>query len=261
MSEDATALRQAVYGGARRVLPPGDASRALVAAVWAVVEAALGPDPRRVHERLTTPALLDRLAEARAALRAEPFRGLVHAVMRAAGQAPEACAVDLLRLRAVTPGGWRAPGAAVAWSVHRDTWYANPRAQLNWWIPLHDVSARDGLRFLPASFGFPVENDSARFDYDVFMRQAGWQARQGGAVYPHATGPEAEADGVGQGMAAAAVLLFSADQLHRSPRFDGPLTRLSVDFRSVHRADRAAGLGAPGVDARCTGDASKDYPW
>jgi hypothetical protein len=36
-------------------------------------------------------------------------------------------------------------------------------------------------------------------------------------------------------------------------------TRISVDFRTVHRADVEAGRGSPNVDSHCTGTTLRDY--
>jgi len=36
-------------------------------------------------------------------------------------------------------------------------------------------------------------------------------------------------------------------------------TRISVDFRTVSRADVEAGRGAPNVDSHCTGTTMRDY--
>lgn len=37
------------------------------------------------------------------------------------------------------------------------------------------------------------------------------------------------------------------------------MTRYSIDFRTVHRADLVSGIGAPRTDAHCTGTSLRDF--
>lgn len=54
-------------------------------------------------------------------------------------------------------------------------------------------------------------------------------------------------------MPVGAAMLFSATQLHATiPNYSGR-TRWSIDFRTVHRGDLEADIGASWVDEACTG--------
>ena len=55
------------------------------------------------------------------------------------------------------------------------------------------------------------------------------------------------------------ILLFSADQLHRSIPNTSGLSRYSIDYRVVSTADIEAGRGAPAPDVACTGTAIRDF--
>ena len=55
------------------------------------------------------------------------------------------------------------------------------------------------------------------------------------------------------------MMVFSGAQLHSSVPNSSGRTRISVDFRTVHRADVEAGRGAPNVDSHCTGTTMRDY--
>src|SRR5690606_17625914 len=92
---------------------------------------------------------------------------------------------DRVRLRGVRPGAHREPAARHAFSFHRDTWFANPRAQLNWWIPLHDVEAERTFEFVPEAFGARVENDSHLFDFETWTRRVGFQNARAPADAPY----------------------------------------------------------------------------
>src|SRR4051812_48179803 len=129
---DNTALRLAVYAGSIFQLPPGEAARRLVAAVRGLLRQALDGPIEEAASHLTPAELLRRVARVRRALASESsFRAGVQAVMAEVGFDPAANAFDVPRLRAVLPGGHDNPAAAAAYTAHRDTWYANPPAQVN----------------------------------------------------------------------------------------------------------------------------------
>jgi ectoine hydroxylase-related dioxygenase (phytanoyl-CoA dioxygenase family) len=174
---------------------------------------------------------------------------------------PEETVFDAMRLR------WNAPQAvfdeaAVYSAMHRDTWFANPSCQINWWVPLFEVEPSQTFRFLPGYFRQPVENTSGEFDYDRWAREVGFSTEKSGispAHYPTVTLPPSDDQAFGVAAQAGQILAFSAAHLHRTAHNQSPFTRFSIDFRTVHRPDHQAGLGAPNVDNASTGDASVDY--
>lgn len=269
---DAQALRQALYEGAVLIAPPGPASRALCAQVnHLLTEAFPGLPPRRAHAHLSTEEVLTRVGQVRQLLRAPRFTAAARAVMAECGLDPGASAVDVVRLRAVLPGGHHSPAAAPAYALHRDTWYGNPQAQINLWLPLHDVAAGQALFFLPDWFARPVPNDSHRFDYDAWIERVGWQRqhRPPDAAYPTVQADLSDARRAAVACPEAAAVLFAAAHLHGTSTLEDTATpvvgesagwiRFSLDFRAVHLPDHAAGRGAPDVDQRCRGSALKDY--
>ena len=60
----------------------------------------------------------------------------VRAIARALGCEPEKIHADVPKLRTAFPQGGLSTGIAYAFQAHRDTWYAAPKAQLNWWMPV-----------------------------------------------------------------------------------------------------------------------------
>jgi hypothetical protein len=181
--------------------------------------------------------------------------------MGGAGVDPAEHAIDRLRVRANAPGAYRDPAAAAAYVAHRDTWYANPRAQINWWIPLHDVAPDETFVIYPDRFDRPIANSSAALDYDAWIRRVGWQSarRDPDAAYPAALADLASEPRRPVSCGEGEIVLFSAAHLHQSLGMDGALARFSVDFRTVHLGDHARGLGAPNVDDASTGSALADY--
>ncbi len=219
-------------------------------------------DLRRLQFVLPTPVLLERLGRVRRRLVDETeawfhlgtFPQFLHL-------SREPLAVDALRLRAVLHEGHVVDAAAPAYSAHRDTWFANPHAQINFWVPLHDVGEDETFVFFPDAFGRAVPNDSARFDYARWREEVGWQRtnRPADAIYPTVAGTPDLGPPMRFSASRGEVIVFSAAQLHQPVRQVTGRTRFSVDFRFVVLRDVEAGHGARNVDAACTGSALDDY--
>lgn len=249
--------RARVYAGALLRLSATDATRALVAEVRDLVARELGAPIESAEQRLAADEHRAAVDRARAAMAA---RVDVRPLVRELGF-DQASAVDRLRLRAVRSGAHREPGAAPAYYAHRDTWYANPRAQINVWIPLHDVRREDTLVVYEEAFGVHVDNDSRAFDWEAFSRRVGWQRRDApaDAVYPRALVDLDRFAPTYVEARAAEVVVFAGAHLHRTQPHDGGRTRFSVDFRVVDLADHEARLGAPCVDDASRGSALEQY--
>jgi hypothetical protein len=261
---DPEAFRRALYAGAVFKLAPGEASLRLACEVGGLLAETFRDvgDPREAQFHLPPAEHLERLGRVRRVLAGDArLHQGVRAVLAAAGLEPGEYALDVLRLRGVLHRGHEIPSAAPAYFVHRDTWYANPRAQLNWWLALHDASEEETFSFYPEAFGRPVPNSSAAFDYRTWLAQAGWQnpKRKANAAYPTATVPLGGLRELGFSCRAGEVLVFSAAHLHGTRPHNSGRTRFSVDFRVVHLEDHRRGLGAPDVDNRSTGSALEDY--
>lgn len=252
-------LRDAVYAGEIVRLPANDASRTLVALARAAAEAALGAPIREAASRMTPAAHFAAVTAARGVVASAVPEAF--AVAEAIGLSPSEIALDRPRLRAIASDGHLVPAAAPAYFAHRDTWYANPRAQLNVWLALHDVTAEESFDVYPEAFTRPIANDSAAFDWDVFARDVGWQ-RSGApasASYPRALEPLDALRAAPISAREAEIVVFSAAHLHRTRAQSTGRTRFSVDFRVVHLGDHEAGLGAPSVDDASRGSTLATY--
>jgi hypothetical protein len=265
---DNRALRQALYAGALAKLPATAASRAIVAAALALLREELGDgDPRTIPGTLDPAELFERVGRIRKRLYLEPrFHGLVRDVLGASGFDASRIAFDPLRLRVVAHEGHENPRAAPVYYPHRDTWYAHPQGILTWWIPLHDLAEDETFVFYPECFERAVPNDSEIFDYDAWVARGwslkiGWQDLEAGrtARYPRAASDFAPGRAIGFACSGAENLVFSGAHFHETlPQMTGRC-RFSLDFRIVHLADHAGGLGAPNVDNRSRGSALRDY--
>lgn len=208
-----------------------------------------------MHQMCTEAQLFESLQLARTGVRAHEvlWREMLASWMEGLGEEAAQWSCDVVRLRAVSPSMHTIKGARAAFAVHRDTWYANPQAQLNVWLPLFDMTWSQSFGFYPSLFDQQVENDSHLFDFEAFMALAGFQGRSGGrAVYPRALGDSSLVPhrfAMGQGQA----LVFSASHLHGTLPNTSDRTRWSLDVRVVHRGDHASGIGAVNQDNRSTG--------
>ena len=160
------------------------------------------------------------------------------------------------------PVGHLTTGIAFAFPWHRDVWYSAPAQQINWWLPVFPVRETNAMSFDLASFARAVPNTSGDFDYYEnnarrfsTAKSVGKESQARPRAIDHTPGVD-----VIPLPAPGEVLLFSGAQLHTSIPNTSGLARYSVDFRTVrHHATCTAGVGAPLVDADCTGTAIRDF--
>ncbi len=257
-------LRRAIYGGTVFCLPARTASTRLVSAVIQLLTEELGSQTplRQVQTVMAGDELYQRVGKVRKKLYDEQEnRQLVFDLIADIGFVLSDNVIDPARLRAVAHLGHENPKAKPAYTAHRDTWYANPQTQVNWWIPLFDVTRGDSFAFFPSYFQRAVDNDSQEFDYDDWVEKVGWQNTRGvTAVYPQAReGSFQASDASPFACRAGDIILFSASHLHQTVKNETGLMRFSVDFRSVHLQDTREGFGAPNVDNSSRGSAQNQY--
>ncbi len=234
--------------------------------------------PRRALGDWARKLVLAHFGASPADLSAEEFRQALSGAREAVGEEPEGRSLaisclaeagieldhdlflDTLRLRAVSPGLERNPAAAPAFYAHRDTWYGNPRGQLNGWMPLVEVDERNSFRFYLDAFETPVENDSHLFDGLAFLERGGFGRTASDPVspYPRALQPPAGRvhDVV---LAPDSLLFFSAAHLHQTLPNQTATPRFSLDFRFFRLSDLQADRGAPDPDNRSRGGALQSY--
>ena len=262
---DEAAARAALYAGRIFRTAATAASAALVEAASALLRDELGEADVRARAGTLAPnALFAAIGRIRRVMFAEAsWRDAVRQVIGARGFDPDAHAFEPPRLRVVLHRGHDLPAAAPVYLAHRDTWYAHPQALLTWWLPLDDLAARETFVFYPALFAAAVANDSERFCHAAWTARGpglrlGWQ-EQTAAHYPGLTGEVGATAELGFACARGATVMFSGAHLHRTLRQATGRARFSLDFRTVHLADAAAGRGAPNVDNRSRGSALPLY--
>lgn len=255
-------LRQRLYAGELMLLPARAASLQLVVRAHALLCAEIGTSyPESLHEIWSPSRLHQAVSHVRRLLPQDAeLRAAYLALFDELGLNLAEWRIDQPRLRAVIPGAEQVPAAAPMYYAHRDTWYANPSAQINLWIPLADYPAVQNFVFWPECFNRVVPNDSAGFDYVAWKQQTGFQNPHApaGSAYPRAL-ELAPIAPTGFACRRGELLLFSAAQLHQTLANPGPQLRFSLDLRLVCLVDTAAGLGAADGDNRSQGSTLTDY--
>lgn len=240
--------------------------RAFVDFTRELIAEALAPHtPVTVHRDRTPEDLADLLIDFKPRFIHHPESiGHVRKIVSALGGDPEQVYADVPKLRTAFPHGGLSTGIAYAFQAHRDTWYAAPPQQLNWWLPVDGAQPENIMEFYPRRFGAEIDNTSG--DYNYYEANA-WRGRikdfSGGKdtrVHPAPRRPlPADEPKLCVVPPVGGMMLFSGDQLHASIPNRTDATRYSIDFRTVHLSDVRSGRGAPRADVRCVGTAMRDF--
>ena len=219
-------------------------------------------DPEFAHLHFTPEATASLLAEWKPSfMRLERSKALVRAIIAEVGFSMGETYVDLLKVRTAFPTGHLTTGIAFAFPWHRDTWYAAPAQQINWWLPVSDLTAKNAMKFDLSSFSRPISNTSSSFDYYQINKDratTATQIRAESQSRPAAVGHETSDSLVVLG-GPGSVLLFSGAQLHASIPNESGRSRFSIDFRTIDRGDVLSRTGAPLIDVNCTGTSLRDF--
>jgi hypothetical protein len=187
----------------------------------------------------------------------------IQGMMRELGVDAERTYFDVPRMRTATSDDYLTSGIAYAFHPHRDTWYSAPQCQLNWWLPIFDVSADNVMAFHSRYWDSPIANSSRDYNYYEWnatsRRNASSHIKKDTRRQPK---PEAEVELDPQVRVVAppgGVLVFSAAHLHSTVPNTSGWTRFSIDFRTVSADDLENRTGAPNLDSECTGTTLRDY--
>jgi len=219
-------------------------------------------DPEHAHEHFDPAEMAKMLGSWKPRfIHAERSQSLVCSIIKEAGLPAELTHFDLPKPRTSFPAGHLTTGVAFAFPWHRDVWYSAPAQQLNWWLPIFPVRVDNSMSFDLPCFDQAVPNSSDTFDYyqnNIMRLTAAAQVTNERQARPGAIDHKPVHE-LAVLPAPGAVLLFSGAQLHTSIPNTSGRARYSVDFRTVDSRDLMAGLGAPLVDAHCTGTAIRDF--
>ena len=242
LSPDALAAR--MYAGRILFFEGLAPVQALINETRAILEAVFdGAHPPTAYRALGLSAYRKTLRQAqkRFAQSPEITRHWVDALI-AAGLAPEATYRDRLVLRAAPPYETaNAPGYGLL-PAHRDSWGAGLDCQINWWLPIYDLTAERTMAVFPRAFDRPVVNDSAGWDSGRARSEPGYPE------LPTAREPIDWDEALPLVVPTGTLMAFSATHLHATIPNTSDEARISSETRTVDRRDLIAGRGAPDVD-------------
>jgi hypothetical protein len=257
--------RKRLYDGDLLVFSPRPAAAGLCAFARELCEEAFAPlDPREAQHRLSVDRFAAILAELKPRfIHHSRCKNLIRGMLGEMGCDPGLTYFDVPRLRTSTSSGYLTTGISYAFHPHRDTWYSAPACQINWWLPVYPVVSENVMAFHPQYWGQAVRNSSRIYNYGEWNLRSRFNAAQHIGTdtrpQPHAEEPLQLEPQLRVVLPVGGVLLFSGAQLHSTVPNTSPVTRFSIDFRTVHLGDVEARSGATLVDSECTGTTMADY--
>lgn len=170
---------------------------------------------------------------------------------------------DVPRLRIVTSDNFLTAGVGYAYKAHRDTWYASPASQINWWMPVYDISRENTMSIYPGYWDKPIKNSSEVLNYDEWCNEgrklAASTIDKDTRKHPLPTETVDETTETRFVLASGEMMIFSAAQLHATAPNSSGKTRFSMDFRTIHMEDFVQEKGAKNIDNRSTGTTLFDF--
>ena len=115
-----------------------------------LINAAFGNDPEKAQFNMP----VEEFVKVAGALKtqftnAQKTKELIREILVEFGQDPSKSYFDVPRLRIVTSDNYLSAGVGYAYKAHRDTWYSSPQYQLNWWMPVYDLSDKNTMSMYP----------------------------------------------------------------------------------------------------------------
>ncbi|WP_445629170.1 hypothetical protein [Nostoc sp. DSM 114167] len=257
--------RKHLYNGQMFVFSPCASAIALCDFARGMVEEAFAPlDPREAQHSLPVEKYVDILAQLKPAFIHHPeSKQLIQGILKESGCDLNKTYFDVPRLRTATSDRYLTAGLAYAFHPHRDTWYSAPQCQINWWIPVYDITPENAMAFHPRYWSQPVKNTSRDYNYAQWIKESRKNAAQhiqtDTRKQPHAEETlemEPQLELITQ---VGGMILFSGAQMHSTIPNTSGYTRFSIDFRTVHFDDVIAQKGAPNIDSACTGTSLGDF--
>ncbi|HTA46316.1 MAG TPA: hypothetical protein VK789_27920 [Bryobacteraceae bacterium] len=250
------ALSAAIFSGQilyfERLTPMVEA----VAELQELLRAAFEPHaPVSAHEFLSKDEYQIRFDRAQHEFRSSSsIKGHIYEALAAAGSDLPGTFCDRLRLRASPPQNYNSDRSFFRSStpVHRDSWGSAILSQINWWFPVFPLHRDRTLAIYPAHWTTGVANNAQGWD---------WKRAGKDACTPRLPTAQVPIDDSGEIRITAApgtLAAFSAAHLHGGVLNTTPLTRFSVETRTINLDDLLAKRGAPNVDG--VGE-RPGYPW
>ena len=231
----------------------------LLETAQAMIADAFAPhDPLTAHEALGDDGFGVRTEALAAEYEKSPeIAARFAALLEAVGVDPANTGWDRLRLRIQPPEEGYSSRRVQTLPAHRDSWGSGIMAQVNWWAPIHPISAQRTMVLYPNYFERAIANTSGAWDFDELRRRL----KAGDDSYPLLPALEEPLDESGAWpvlIAPGDLLAFASAHLHGSVANETALVRYSTEVRTLGRGDLVAGRMAPNID---TATVRLSYDW
>jgi hypothetical protein len=262
---DDDARRKALYDGQLFVYSPTKSSLELCQLAQSMSTDAFAPlDPKTAQNDMPVHKFASILQDLKPKfIHHARAKELIPLLLRELGCDLRKTYFDVPRLRTSTSDNYLTSGIAYAFHPHRDTWYSAPQCQINWWMPVYEITADNGMAFHLRYWEKPLKNSSRCYNYFRWNAQGrAAAANQIGKDTREQPKPEESVEldpQVRLVVPPGGIVVFSGAHLHSSVPNTSGYTRFSIDFRTVNIDDARDGLGAPNLDSECTGTTMRDY--
>jgi hypothetical protein len=257
--------RKMIYRGDIIILSPTAEMLMLVEHTRKMIEEAFAPlDPQRAHNSLTVERCVQILSMLKPNYIHHPHtKDLIQRVLTSFGCSADKTYQDVPRLRCAFPKDYLTTGIAYAHHPHRDTWYSAPMCQFNWWAPIYQFVADNGMAFHPRYWRQSIKNGSHEFNYYRWNAESRKDAAKhigsDTRVQPRAEEPLELEPEMRFVVPPGGVIIFSGAQLHSTVPNTTELARWSIDFRTINIDDVVDRRGAPNTDSEPTGSSLRDF--
>jgi hypothetical protein len=251
--------RKLLYAGELFVYSPTPSSKELCEFAQHLSAEAFAPhDPKTAQFALTPEEYAAVLATLKPKfIHHKTSKTLIQSVLKELGCDLQKTYFDVPRLRTATSDNFLTSGLAYAFHPHRDTWYSAPQCQINWWLPVYEITSANCMAF------HLVKNSSREYNYYRWNKEsraaAATQIKSDTRKQPQAEEPMELDPQIRVVCPVGGIILFSGAHLHSTVPNDSGYTRFSIDFRTVNANDVAQGNGAPNIDSQCTGTSLRDF--
>ncbi|MBD2087132.1 hypothetical protein [Coleofasciculus sp. FACHB-542] len=247
--------RKHLFNGQIFVFSPRPSAIALCELARELTQEAFGSlDPREAQFSLPVEKFVEIVAPLKPRFIHHPkSKQLIRELLEDLGCEMNKTYFDVPRMRVVCDGTYLNAGVAYPLHPHRDTWYAAPLCQMNWWLPIYDYESESSMAFQPRYWSQPVKNGSSEYNHYEWNREGRKNAAQHIKKDTRKQPRPLEHVDLDPQLRVVTkpggIILFSGAQLHWTVPNTSGRTRFSIDFRTVHLDDVIAKGGAPNLDS------------
>ena len=169
---------------------------------------------------------------------------------------------DKPKIRIVTYNKYLESGAGYVFKPHRDTWYAGPKSQLNFWFPIFDIDLNSTFAIYPNYWKKPVINSSGNFDYETWKAKFRFTAKEhiksDTRNHPLALEEINTTEEFRVDCNSGDLIAFSGSHMHGTIPNTSNKTRFSVDLRILSKNLHEQNIGL-NIDSKSTGSTITDF--